>query len=56
VEILISLFRSLEKPFLIDPPYTIRNGRLCRAAAMITPGIFLSHPGIEMLASWCCVG
>jgi hypothetical protein len=47
--------RLRSKPYLTPIQLTIMiNGRLCLAAAIITPGMFLSHPGIEMLASWCC--
>src|SRR5271155_1390415 len=30
------------------------DGRLTRPMAMTTPGMFLSHPGREMLASYHC--
>jgi hypothetical protein len=42
-----------EYPGIIEPPYTMSDGRLCRAKAMMTPGMFLSHPGMAMQASWC---
>lgn len=35
----------------IVPPYTIIVGRLWRAAAMAHPGMFLSHPGMEIFPS-----
>ena len=38
-------------PGWIVPPYTIIVGLLCRTAAMKQPGMFLSHPGIEMFPS-----
>ena len=41
-------------PGLIVPPYTIRPGRLSRPMAMMHPGMFLSHPGSETLASYHC--
>ena len=41
-------------PGLMVPPYTIRAGLFRRAIAMTTPGIFLSHPGSEMFASYHC--
>lgn len=41
-------------PGLMVPPYTIRAGLFRRAIAITTPGIFLSHPGSEMFASYHC--
>jgi hypothetical protein len=38
-------------PAWMVPPYTIIVGRLWRAAAIKHPGMFLSHPGIEMFPS-----
>jgi hypothetical protein len=50
---MMSSFSSLPErhPARIVPPYTITDGRLNRAMAMMHPGIFLSQPGTEMLAS-----
>ena len=39
-------------PGLIVPPYTMRPGRFRRPIAMMQPGMFLSQPGSEMLASY----
>ena len=36
------------------PPYTMSEGLLRRAIAITVPGMFLSHPGSEMLASYHC--
>mmetsp|Transcript_22983 Transcript_22983/g.45235 ORF Transcript_22983/g.45235 Transcript_22983/m.45235 type:complete len:249 (-) Transcript_22983:422-1168(-) len=41
-------------PGWIVPPYTIREGLFRRAMAMIVPGIFLSHPGMDTFASYHC--
>ena len=38
-------------PAAIVPPYTISAGRLTRAMPMMTPGMFLSQPGIVIPAS-----
>ena len=43
---------DLAHPGLIVPPYTISDGRFTLAIAIITPGMFLSQPGIEILASY----
>ena len=50
---MMSSFSSIfgRQPARIVPPYTITLGRLKRAIAMMQPGMFLSQPGIEMLAS-----
>ena len=42
---------SGRQPARIVPPYTITAGRLTRAIAITQPGMFLSQPGMEMLAS-----
>ena len=39
-------------PGLMVPPYTMMDGLLNLAMARMTPGMFLSHPGREMLASY----
>jgi hypothetical protein len=41
-------------PGRMVPPYTMSEGLFRRAMAMTTPGMFLSHPGSEMLASYHC--
>ena len=46
-----SLVRALW-PGLMVPPYTMMEGRFTRAIAMTVPGMFLSQPGSEMLASY----
>ena len=38
------------------PPYTMMAGRFKRPMAIITPGIFLSQPGREMLPSYLVPG
>ena len=43
-----------DRPARMVPPYTIREGRFRRAAAMIVPGMFLSQPGRDTLASYHC--
>ena len=45
---------STETPGLMVPPYTMSAGRLRRPMAMRAPGMFLSQPGSEMLASYHC--
>lgn len=47
-----SLPSILLQPGLMVPPYTMMEGRLNLAMAITTPGMFLSHPGREMLASY----
>ena len=42
---------TCRSPTWIVPPYTMIVGRLCRTAAIAQPGIFLSHPGIDILPS-----
>ena len=42
------------KPARIVPPYTMMAGRFRRSIAIIEPGMFLSHPGIVMTASYHC--
>ena len=42
---------TCRSPTCIVPPYTMIVGRLCRTAAIAQPGIFLSHPGRDMLPS-----
>ena len=42
----------LLQPGLMEPPYTMMEGLLNLAMAMTTPGMFLSHPGSEMLPSY----
>jgi hypothetical protein len=39
-------------PGLMVPPYTMMEGRLSRAIAMTLPGMFLSQPGSDTLASY----
>jgi hypothetical protein len=39
-------------PGLMVPPYTMMEGRLRRAMAITLPGMFLSHPGRDTLASY----
>lgn len=39
------------QPARMVPPYTMIDGRLTRAMAMMQPGMFLSHPGMDRLAS-----
>ena len=34
------------------PPYTITLGRFTRPIAITVPGMFLSHPGMLMFASY----
>ena len=38
------------------PPYTMMAGRFKRPMAIITPGMFLSQPGREMLPSYLVPG
>ena len=51
----MGLLVMLLYPGLMVPPYTIRAGLFRRAIAMTTPGMFLSHPGSEIFASYHCI-
>ncbi len=41
-------------PARIVPPYTMIPGRFSLPIAIITPGMFLSHPGNAMRPSYQC--
>ena len=42
------------RPARMVPPYTMSEGRSTLASAIITPGMFLSHPGMAIAPSYHC--